>query len=115
MNKVYSIWFYNHRYFDDDIPVRSFGMREFSSLSQNCVSLTPNRQTQPKYIEEADLLEVIIIELPKIRNIKDNHDLIDILYLLCGGNMQTQRYKELFSMTDKEVLDMNKDDFYVLQ
>lgn len=90
-------------------------MREFSSLSQNCVSLTPNRQTQPKYIEEADLLEVIIIELPKIRNIKDNHDLIDILYLLCGGNMQTQRYKELFSMTDKEVLDMNKDDFYVLQ
>ena len=58
LHKVYSIWFLNFNYFDDENPIHYLGMRGF---------LNPDDFSQKySYLNTADLMEVVFIELDKI-------------------------------------------------
>lgn len=65
LHKVYSIWFLNFNYFNDDIVVHSIAPRVYHNSKSDTLANVISNQTNPAYNQNADLLEAVFIELNK--------------------------------------------------
>ena len=110
LHKVYSIWLLNYKYFDDDTPIHSIGMRVFNNKESNALTNNPNEYTNYKYNKNSDLMEVVFIELPKLSNILKETQLRKFLETLVSSRKGdiSERLKNICGLDDEEVLNMSE-------
>lgn len=130
LHKIYSIWFLNFNYFkDDNEPMHSIGMRSF--ICSDSVLLNKEidnvNNIEYSYLEQADLVEVVFIELPKLNNITNlklkkfveiltNSNQLELkqkLELLCDLSMEEVNAmlnnNAIIAKYDKDIFDMGVD------
>jgi len=108
LHKVYSIWFLNFNYFEDDIAVHSIAPRVYYNSKSDTLTNVISDQTNPAYNQNADLLEVVFIELNKRDKIRNAANLKSLLDVICDNTQKTETLKVLFNLNDEEVNAMLK-------
>lgn len=108
LHKVYSIWFLNFNYFDDKIAVHSIAPRVYYNNKSDVLTNTTSEQTEAKYHKNADLIEVVFIELKKRKNIRNAENFKKLLEVICNNKKETETLKTLLNLTDEEVRTMLK-------
>lgn len=103
LHKVYSIWFLNFNYFDDDIAVHSIAPRVYHNSKSDALTNVISDQTNPEYNQNADLLEVVFIELKKRDKVRNAANLKSILDVICDNKQKTETLKVLLNLSDEEV------------
>ena len=103
LHKVYSIWFLNFNYFDDDIAVHSIAPRVYHNSKSDALTNVISDQTNPEYNQNADLLEVVFIELKKREKVRNAANLKSILDVICDNKQKTETLKVLLNLSDEEV------------
>ncbi len=103
LHKVFSIWFLNFNYFDDDIAVHSIAPRIYYNKSEDILTKDMSKQTTPVYHPNADLVEVVFIELTKRKKVRNSEKLKNILEAMCANEDKFKTIKLLFDLTDEEV------------
>ncbi len=113
LHKVYSIWFLNFNYFEDDIAVHSIAPRVYYNSKSDTLTNVISDQTNPAYNQNADLLEVVFIELNKRDKIRNAANLKSLLNVICDNTQKTETLKVLFNLNDEEVNAMLKQTSFV--
>lgn len=113
LHKVYSIWFLNFNYFDDDIAVHSIAPRVYHNSKSDALTNNITEQTNPEYNQNADLLEVVFIELKKRDKIRNATNLKNLLDVICDNKQKTNTLKTLLNLSDEEVKAMIKQTTFV--
>lgn len=113
LHKVYSIWFLNFNYFEDDIAVHSIAPRVYYNSKSDTLTNVISDQTNPAYNQNADLLEVVFIELNKRDKIRNAANLKSLLNVICDNTQKTETLKVLFNLNDEEVNAMLKQTGFV--
>jgi len=113
LHKVYSIWFLNFNYFEDDIAVHSIAPRVYYNSKSDTLTNIISDQTNPEYNQNADLLEVVFIELNKRDKIRNAVNLKRLLDVICDNKQKTETLKVLFNLNDEEVNAMLKQTSFV--
>lgn len=110
LHKVYSIWLLNYKYFNDEIPIHSIGMRVFNNKESDALTNNPDEYENYQYNKNADLMEVVFIELPKLSNIIKETQLRKFLETLVYSKKEdvSERLQNICDLTDEEVLTMAK-------
>ncbi len=108
LHKVYSIWFLNFNYFDDDIAVHSIAPRVYYNTKSDVLTNISSEQSKIKYHKNADLVEVVFIELKKRKNTRNAEKLKKLLNVICNNEKETETLKTLLNLTDEEVTTMLK-------
>lgn len=108
LHKVYSIWFLNFNYFDDKIAVHSIAPRVYYNTKSDVLTNVVTEQSETKYHKNADLVEVVFIELKKRKNIRNTEKLKKLLDVICNNEKETETLKVLLNLTDEEVTTMLK-------
>ena len=108
LHKVYSIWFLNFNYFDDDIAVHSIAPRVYYNTKSDVLTNVAMEQSEAKYHKNADLVEVVFIKLKKRKNIRNAEKLKNLLNVICNNEKETETLKTLLNLTDEEVTTMLK-------
>ena len=62
-----------------------------------------SKQTTPVYHPNADLVEVVFIELTKRKKVRNSEKLKNILEAMCANEDKFKTIKLLFDLTDEEV------------
>lgn len=101
LHKVYSIWFLNFNYFNDDIVVHSIAPRVYHNSKSDTLANVISDQTNPAYNQNADLLEAVFIELNKRDKIRNTANLKSLLNIICGNKQKTETLKVLFNLNDE--------------
>ena len=113
LHKVYSIWFLNFNYFEDNIAVHSIAPRVYYNSKSDTLTNVISDQTNPEYNQNADLLEVVFIELNKRDKIRNAVNLKSLLDVICDNTQKTETLKVLFNLNDEEVNAMLKQTSFV--
>jgi predicted transposase/invertase (TIGR01784 family) len=108
LHKVYSIWFLNFNYFDDDIAVHSIAPRVYYNRNSDMLTNVTAEQSEASYHQNADLIEVVFIELKKREQIRNAENLKKLLDVICNNEKETETLKTLLNLTDEEVRTMLK-------
>ena len=108
LHKVYSIWFLNFNYFDDDIAVHSIAPRVYYNTRSDVLTTIAAEQSEANYHKNADLIEVVFIELKKREQIRNAENLKKLLDVICNNEKETETLKTLLNLTDEEVRTMFK-------
>ena len=101
LHKVYSIWFLNFNYFEDDIAVHSIAPRVYYNSKSDTLTNVISDQTNPAYNQNADLLEAVFIELNKRDKIRNTANLKSLLNIICDNKQKTETLKVLFNLNDE--------------
>ncbi len=101
LHKVYSIWFLNFNYCDDDIVVHSIASRVYYNSKSDTLANVISDQTNPAYNQNADLLEAVFIELNKRDKIRNTANLKSLLNIICDNKQKTETLKVLFNLNDE--------------
>lgn len=109
LHKVYSIWILDFNFYQDDIPIHSTGLNTFYRKSASTITNNKDDRVCIPLEAEADLLEVVFIELKKIDNIHNANQLFDFLKVLKTneGSLQ-EKIKALCGIQVKEDATMSR-------
>ena len=100
-------------YFEDAIAVHSIAPRVYYNSKSDTLTNVISDQTNPAYNQNADLLEVVFIELNKRDKIRNAVSLKSLLDVICDNTQKTETLKVLFNLNDEEVNAMLKQTSFV--
>ena len=98
----------NFNYFDDDIAVHSIAPRVYYNTKSDVLTTVAAEQSKANYHKNADLIEVVFIELKKREQIRNAENLKKLLDVICNNEKETETLKALLNLTDEEVCTMLK-------
>jgi len=106
LHKVYSIWLLNFNYFDDEITIHSIAPRVYYNMHRDILTENVSEQSIPVYSENADLIEVVFIELKKRKFMRNAGALKEVLDVLCENIDKSKTLQVLCDLSEEEMKNM---------